>query len=59
MEARFHGPLYAYDRVKQAARPETERPYALREAIMRCRDGGIVSVVASTAGASTRSRSAR
>jgi threonine dehydrogenase-like Zn-dependent dehydrogenase len=45
MEAHFHGPLYAYDRVKQATRLETERPYALREAIMSCRNGGIVSVV--------------
>jgi threonine dehydrogenase-like Zn-dependent dehydrogenase len=45
MEAHFHGPLYAYDRVKQAARLESERPYALREAIMSCRNGGIVSVV--------------
>jgi threonine dehydrogenase-like Zn-dependent dehydrogenase len=38
-------PAYAYDRVKQAARMETERPYALREAIMACRNGGIVSVM--------------
>jgi threonine dehydrogenase-like Zn-dependent dehydrogenase len=45
MEAHFHGPLYAYDRVKQAARMESDRPYALREAIMSCRNGGIVSVV--------------
>jgi threonine dehydrogenase-like Zn-dependent dehydrogenase len=45
MEAHFHGPLYAYDRVKQAARLETERPYVLREAIMSCRNGGTVSVV--------------
>jgi threonine dehydrogenase-like Zn-dependent dehydrogenase len=45
MEAHFHGPLYAYDRVKQAARLESERPYVLREAIMSCRNGGIVSVV--------------
>ena len=45
MEAHFHGPLYTYDRVKQAARLESERPYALREAIMSCRNGGIVSVV--------------
>jgi threonine dehydrogenase-like Zn-dependent dehydrogenase len=45
MEAHFHGPLYAYDRVKQALRMETERPYALREAIMSCRNGGIVSIV--------------
>jgi threonine dehydrogenase-like Zn-dependent dehydrogenase len=35
----------AYDRVKQAARLETERPHALREAIMSCRNGGTISVV--------------
>jgi len=45
MEAHFHGPLYAYDRAKQAARMETDRPYVLREAIMSCRNGGIVSIV--------------
>jgi threonine dehydrogenase-like Zn-dependent dehydrogenase len=45
MEAHFPGPLYAYDRVKQAMRLETERPFALREAIRSCRNGGIVSVV--------------
>ncbi len=39
------GPIYAYDRVKQAARLETERPFALREAIMACRNGGVVSVI--------------
>jgi threonine dehydrogenase-like Zn-dependent dehydrogenase len=45
MEAHYHGPAYAYDRVKQALRQETERPIALREAIMSCRNGGIVSVI--------------
>ncbi|MEU4537811.1 zinc-dependent alcohol dehydrogenase [Streptosporangium sp. NPDC023825] len=46
MEAHHPTPaMYAYDRVKQAARLETERPYALREAIMACRNGGIVSVI--------------
>jgi threonine dehydrogenase-like Zn-dependent dehydrogenase len=45
MEAHHHGPLYAYDRVKQALRQESDRPIALREAIMSCRNGGIVSVV--------------
>jgi len=45
MEAHYHGPLYAYDRVKQAARLESDRPFALREAIMSCRTGGIVSIV--------------
>ena len=45
LEAHYHGPAYAYDRVKQALRQETERPFALREAIMSCRNGGIVSIV--------------
>jgi len=45
MEAHYHGPAFAYDRVKQAMRQETERPIALREAIMSCRNGGIVSVI--------------
>jgi threonine dehydrogenase-like Zn-dependent dehydrogenase len=38
-------PLHAYDRAKQAARLETERPHALREAILACRNGGTVSVI--------------
>ncbi|MGR6919068.1 zinc-dependent alcohol dehydrogenase [[Actinomadura] parvosata] len=46
MEAHHPTPaMYAYDRTKQAARMETERPYALREAIMACRNGGVVSVI--------------
>jgi threonine dehydrogenase-like Zn-dependent dehydrogenase len=45
MEAHHASPLYAYDRVKQAARLETDRPFALREAIMSCRNGGTVSVM--------------
>jgi threonine dehydrogenase-like Zn-dependent dehydrogenase len=45
MEAHHHGPGYAYDRVKQALRQETERPFALREAIMSCRNGGVVSIM--------------
>ena len=40
-----HGAVYAYDRVKQAARLETDRGPALREAILACRPGGIVSVI--------------
>jgi threonine dehydrogenase-like Zn-dependent dehydrogenase len=43
-------PLYAYDRGKQAARLETDRPYALREAVLSCRNGGVVSVVGVYAG---------
>jgi threonine dehydrogenase-like Zn-dependent dehydrogenase len=50
MEAHHHGPLYAYDRVKQATRMETDRAFALREAIMSCRNGGIVSVIGVYAG---------
>jgi threonine dehydrogenase-like Zn-dependent dehydrogenase len=40
-----HAPIHAYDRVKQMARVETDRPHALREAIMACRSGGVVSVI--------------
>ena len=42
-----HGsaPIYAYDRAKQAVRAESDRPYALRQAIMSCRSGGVVSVI--------------
>jgi threonine dehydrogenase-like Zn-dependent dehydrogenase len=39
------GPLHAYDRAKQATRMETDRPHPLREAIMSCRNGGIISVI--------------
>jgi threonine dehydrogenase-like Zn-dependent dehydrogenase len=39
------GPLHAYDRAKQAVRGETDRPHALREAIMACANGGVVSVI--------------
>jgi threonine dehydrogenase-like Zn-dependent dehydrogenase len=45
MEAHSHGLQYAYDRTKQALMLETDRPIALREAIMACRSGGTVSVV--------------
>src|SRR4051812_39527154 len=39
-----HGVQYAYDRVKQAVMAETDRPIALREAILACRNGGTLSV---------------
>jgi threonine dehydrogenase-like Zn-dependent dehydrogenase len=46
LEAHHHQPaMYAYDRAKQATRMETERPYALREAILNCRNGGTVSIM--------------
>ncbi|GAA4568620.1 zinc-dependent alcohol dehydrogenase [Planotetraspora kaengkrachanensis] len=51
MEAHHPNPaMYAYDRTKQATRMETDRPYALREAIMACRNGGTVSVIGAYAG---------
>jgi threonine dehydrogenase-like Zn-dependent dehydrogenase len=46
MEARNSTTIVdVYDRVKQAARLETERPHALREAAMSCRNGGTISIV--------------
>ncbi len=39
------GAINAYDKAKQLLRSETERPHALREAIMACRNGGTVSVM--------------
>lgn len=45
MEAHGHGPMFLYDRAMHAARMETDRPVALREAIKACRSGGIVSVI--------------
>lgn len=44
MEGHAHGMEGLYDRVKQAMMLETDRPIALREAIMACRKGGTVSV---------------
>ena len=46
MEARNSSTVVdAYDRVKQAVRLETERPHALREAAMSCRNGGTISII--------------
>jgi threonine dehydrogenase-like Zn-dependent dehydrogenase len=51
MEAHtHHAALYAYDRTKQALGLETDRPIALREAIMACRNGGTVSVIGAYGG---------
>jgi threonine dehydrogenase-like Zn-dependent dehydrogenase len=44
-EAHLPGPLYAYDRFKQAMMLESDRPFALRQAIMACKNGGTVSVI--------------
>jgi threonine dehydrogenase-like Zn-dependent dehydrogenase len=50
MEAHGHGAQYAYDRTKQIAKIEMDRPIALRECIRECRNGGIVSVIGVYAG---------
>jgi threonine dehydrogenase-like Zn-dependent dehydrogenase len=44
MEAHGEGLPGVYDRVKQAVKAESDRPLALREAIMACRNGGTLSV---------------
>jgi threonine dehydrogenase-like Zn-dependent dehydrogenase len=45
MEAHATGVGYAYDRVKQALRLETDRGQALRQAILACRKGGTLSIL--------------
>jgi threonine dehydrogenase-like Zn-dependent dehydrogenase len=45
MEAHKPGLIGAYDRTKQALMLENDRPHALREAILACANGGIVSVI--------------
>jgi threonine dehydrogenase-like Zn-dependent dehydrogenase len=45
MEAHAHGPIYGYDKAKQVLKLENDRPIALREAIVNCRNGGTVSVI--------------
>ena len=44
-EAHAPGIMYAYDRFKQALMLESDRPLALRQAILACRNGGTVSVI--------------
>jgi threonine dehydrogenase-like Zn-dependent dehydrogenase len=45
MEAHSPGAQYAYDKAKQVLKLENDRPIALRESILACRNGGIVSVI--------------
>ena len=45
MEGHLPGIAGAYDRVKQATMMQSDRPPALRQAIMACRNGGTVSVI--------------
>jgi threonine dehydrogenase-like Zn-dependent dehydrogenase len=44
MEGHSPGPMFAYDKVKTALMMETDRPVALRQAILCCRSGGTISV---------------
>ncbi|HYK25822.1 MAG TPA: zinc-dependent alcohol dehydrogenase [Steroidobacteraceae bacterium] len=44
MEAHLPGVLGAYDRVKQALMLQTDRPSALRQAMMAVRNGGVLSI---------------
>ncbi len=50
MEGHSNDIQWPFDRAKQAMRMETDRPMALREAIMACRNGGIVSVIGAYGG---------
>jgi len=45
LESHAPGIVGVYDRAKQAVMSETDRPIALREAIMACKNGGTVSVI--------------
>jgi threonine dehydrogenase-like Zn-dependent dehydrogenase len=45
LEAHAPSLQYVYDRAKQAMMLETDRPIALRQAIMTCRNGGNISVI--------------
>ncbi len=50
MEAHEGGFIGRYDKIKQLLRLETDRPFALRQAIMACRKGGVLSVIGAYAG---------
>jgi threonine dehydrogenase-like Zn-dependent dehydrogenase len=44
MEAHGYGVAALYDKAKQAVRAQSDRPTALREVIIACRKGGVVSI---------------
>lgn len=50
LEAHGHGVQYGYDRLRQRAKIQMDRPLALREAILACRSGGIIAVLGVYAG---------
>lgn len=45
MEAHSPGPQFLYDQAKQQLRLQSERPLAVRDAILACRKGGSVFVL--------------
>jgi threonine dehydrogenase-like Zn-dependent dehydrogenase len=45
LEGHSPGLMYAYDKIKTNLMMETDRPVALREAILSCRNGGVISVI--------------
>jgi len=45
LEAHTPGPIHLFDRAMQAMMMESDRPIALRQAIMACRTAGTVSVI--------------
>jgi threonine dehydrogenase-like Zn-dependent dehydrogenase len=50
LEAHGDGLQYTYDKLKQTARIQQDRPLAVREAILACRSAGIVSILGVYAG---------
>ena len=44
------GHINTFDKFKQMVRSETDRPHALRQAIVACRSGGVVSVIGAYGG---------
>jgi len=50
MEAHEGGFIGTYDKVKQVMRVETDRPFVLRQAIMACRKGGVLSIIGAYGG---------
>jgi len=50
LEAHGFGAQFAYDKIKQSTKMALDRPLAVREAILACRGGGIVSIMGVYAG---------
>ena len=50
LEAHGHGLQFMYDNLKQKTKIQMDRPMAVREAILACRSGGVVSIMGVYAG---------